>query len=368
VSRKAFKASLKSEIEQKIPNVLNKIDLENIHIKEKEVAPSRFRRPVLRLVTSFSLAIIVLIAVATIAINSFNRPLYSKEEEAAVISAVSAYQLSTSSQALSVPYVTVSNDNDNGNPMDLVYEVFDQIYQEIDPYFESVETFLLASDIKPPVRLNKDTLELNINSKHLNGSKVEFSTKYTTEKNDDGTSTINGELYLGDKLVSKFKSVIGEDGKITTTVDNVTIVNYTENEVQIFEISRKTNTGTVRSTIRHYFQDKNEIIELEPECKASYDLFDPNFNFFKTKRKFQFITKKEDGNDIVEISIKTDYQGFGFFDIGSEFRIIVSVAENGETDDFIEYNYDFRGKVNILGAVEIFDSKYQTKSRHRKRK
>ena len=352
MSKKTFKASLKSEIDRKIPNVLNKINLEEIHIIEKEEEKSRFRRPVLRLVTSLSFALVILVVVGVFALTMRpTKPTYSAESKAMMASVVQAYQISSTTTTAEIPNVTLSNDNGDGEGDYLtdINDIFNDIFKEIDIYFESVETLLFTVDFK--FKKSDGTNELNFESKHLSGSKINYVTKYTTTENEDGTITIEGALYLGDNQVATFTSNINDKGVVTTELSNgVKVKSWTENEITTFEITRQTQMGTKVATIKKYIEDGKDVIELKPEC-------------FTSGRTFKFITGKDNtGSDTVEVVIQ---ENFRFFSIGNQFRIVIS---SQETDLHIEYTYDFKGTITVAIAGISFEYEFQTKSKHEKRR
>ncbi len=359
MSKKTFKASLKSEIDRKIPNVLHKINLEEIHIIEKEQEKSRFKRPVLRLVTSLSFAIIILFVVGVFALR--NRPTgpdYTKEDRAIMASVVQAYQLSGANATAEIPNVTLSSDNDedNGDYRTEINNIFDGIFKEIDVYFESVETLLFIKDFKY-IKSDNNTNELNFESQHLSGAEINYTTKFTTFENEDGTVYIEGSLYLGSSLVTTFTSNIATNKVITTELSNgikvTSWASFDENlkvDVNTFEIAKTVTDGVRVSTIRKYHKDGKDVIELKPES-------------FTSNRNFQFITSKDNkGNDIVEVVIN---ENFRWFNIGNQFRVIISSIE---TDFHIKYTYDFKGTINIAIAGIDFEYEFQTHSVHEKRR
>lgn len=362
MSKKTFKTSLKSEFDQKIPNVLSKIDLENIHIKEKETATSRFRRPVFRLVTAMSLAIVIIVAIVAISLNSGRvgpQPLVaSREDEAMMASVISAYQLSNTTTTVNNSKITLSSDDDDNIDTDL-NELFNEITGEINEFFSSIETLLFADDKADLERDDEDddnsSFKLSAKSSHLSGWQCTYNVKYTITENEDGTKTVNGSLLIDKKEVSQFT------GEVIKTQDKTTIIIYygdikietwvenegKDNEVTIHQISLPNKYGT--TTVKEYKENDKRVIELIPAQKLFGNLY---------QKRYKFITGELNDKNTVEVIVNTES---GMFQISSETRMIITATETAE---YIEYTYDFKGNITILGITQHFE--FTVPIRHRK--
>ncbi|MGI6781865.1 MAG: hypothetical protein ACOX56_03465 [Acholeplasmataceae bacterium] len=361
MSRKAFKTSLKSEFDQKIPNVLSKIDLENIHIKEKETATSRFRRPVFRLVTSLSLAVVVIITVLAITLNRGGNtgPLVAtKQDEAMMTSVISAYQLVHTTTTANIANITLSsNDNDDEGPNLDPNNFFNEITSEIDEFFSGIETILFADD-KADLQQDEDddsSFKLSAKSSHLSGWQSSYDVKYTITENEDGTKTVQGSLLIDNRMVSQFTGTVTETSGnevITIYYDDITVVTWvenegTDNEVTIYNISRLNKSGL--TVIKEYVENDKRVIELLPSPKILSSLY---------QKAYKFITSEADGKDTVEVILTTEST---MFQISSETRMIITASETAE---YIEYTYDFKGNITILGILQPFE--FSITIKHRK--
>lgn len=347
MSKKAFKTSLKLEVEKSIPNVLHKIDLGKIDIKEPMTTrTTSYRKPLLKLAYSLSMAVLVLLVVVIIATSTRPTNLYAKDDEAVMASAIQAYQISNTETVSNSSNITLSSSED----LQTYDEFFNEVTSEIDQFFESIETILMTRKFKL-TKLSQVSFdyELNLESKQLSGTKVVYQSKYsyTTE---DGNTIIEGVLLANDQELTTFRSTITnlEDGSkvIETVANGVTIKTWSEDQVRVFETTRNTPLGQKTSVIKHYIVNGKETVELIPES-------------FIVTRRYVFSKSTIDNNPVIEVEINDEYKPF---QIGKQYRIKITARE---LSDRFEYHYDFHGKITVLGIG--VDYHFETTSRRRKR-
>lgn len=349
MSKKRYKQALRTEVSNKIPNVLDKIDFKNIEIIENpQPVKKSYRRPMLRLVYSMSLAVIVGLVVMILVLSGPTTPIYAKEDEAIMASAISAYHMQDAEIVNSeVSNISVSNG--------LIYEddtktIFDKLTTEIDSYFESVETYLLSNEFKKGSNSNYEeyAYHLVFKTQRLNDEEIIFEIYYNFEEVDNQIN-INGIFVINSSIQNEFNGKISKDEKnnriITTKIGEIEVKTWVEDKVRVFQT--KTKLGT--SQIKQYQKDGQEIVELIPSISSYY------------QRTYTFTKGSVDNNKVIEVEVndKSD-----FFRINNKIKLRITSYDDG---DYINYNYYFEGDIIIDHFITI-KFKYDQPIRKQKRR
>jgi len=356
MSKKAFKEQLKIDASNKIPNVLAKIDLNKIEIKEAEVVRvNKYRQPALRLAYALSLVLVVALLVGVLMIGTKQTPIYAKEDEAIMIAVIQAYTTDDSS-VNSDKDITISNSN-------LLFDIdqnnllLEEIGEELNKFLESVEISLFQRSIsrKQLSELSGYEQHLSFKSKRLNGKDMSLKMAYNTTKKAS-ESTIDGKLYINEEEVTFSGTITTEDGieVITIKKGERSIKTWIKDDVRVFEITKITPLLQIKRTqIRSYMNNSTQVVEIIPEV-------DPIGNLFK--KRIIFTKEKLENSDVLSVEMIDESNLFQFI---NNIKITITATDENEQT---KYHYRFYGKLKIgqITHDHEFNYYYNQKKRNSK--
>lgn len=334
MSKRIVKNQLKIEATKKMPDVLHKIDLESIEIIEQpEPQPKSYRQPALRLVYSMSLLLVVAIVVTVLIVGARPTPIYAKEDEAIMAASITAFSADQESASSNHNLIA---DLDDYIDRDAILK---QLSKDIDYYLESVEINLFS---KTPSRKRLKQVtdyenHLSFKSNRLSGEEVIVVMAYN-EKMENNVSHVNGILLINNNEVADFTGTIKDENnkRIITIIQNqTTIRSWMEDGVRVFESTTEKLNGLIKTQVRSYLKDGNQVVEIMPQVKGIYS------------RKLIISKATKTTETKLEVEVIDDLE---FLKFTSSIKLEITATDH---DDYIEYKYHLKGKIaSIIGDID----------------
>lgn len=331
--KRSFKNDLKQEFESKVPNVLDKIEIERVVIKE---APEKTKFPfkrklrysVLSILSIFMVVLVVALAMTGSKTKLENKAL--KESKTVMSTALAASQASSFNQTASfnLNEIKVSDDDSDEVEFD-THDWFDQdVFNDVEKYIPLIETHILDHEVTFIEDENYDIL-LKLEYEDLNKDLNYIYISYNEEELEDGTKKITGILKKKDDQ-EELSGTILTDGTVKLNINGAKITSSLKNKRRVNKVESK----YLKYSYSYYEEEGKMVYELKTGVLANV--------------VYRFI--KEDtprGHKVISQIEYKDLLGLG---LSIQGQVEIEASET-------KYHFKYSGKVELLGQ-EITNYKY----------